>query len=95
MAGTIDYPDSPPVAYAVFAHCFTCSRHVPAASRVCKTLAEHGIAALRFDFPGLGQSEGEFEDTTFTTNVEDIIAASRWLADNHEAPQLLVGEVQD
>jgi putative redox protein len=91
MAGTIDYPDSPPVAYAVFAHCFTCSRHVPAASRVCKTLAEHGIAALRFDFPGLGQSEGEFEDTTFTTNVEDIIAASRWLADNHEAPQLLVG----
>ncbi|QGU04550.1 Alpha/beta hydrolase family protein [Corynebacterium comes] len=91
MAGTIDYPDSPPIAYAVFAHCFTCSRHVPAASRVCKTLAEHGIAALRFDFPGLGQSEGDFGDTTFTTNVDDIVAASRWLADNHEAPQLLLG----
>lgn len=91
MAGTIDYPDSRPIAYAIFAHCFTCSRHVPAASRVCKTLAEHGIAALRFDFPGLGQSDGEFGDTTFTTNVEDIIAASRWLEDNHEAPQLLIG----
>lgn len=91
MAGTIDYPDTPPIAYAVFAHCFTCSRFVPAASRVCKTLAEHGIAALRFDFPGLGQSEGDFGDTTFTTNVDDIIAASRWLAENHEAPQLLIG----
>ena len=91
MAGTIDYPDSPPIAYAVFAHCFTCSRHVPAASRVCKTLAEHGIAALRFDFPGLGQSEGKFEDTTFSTNVDDIIAASQWLVDNHAAPQLLLG----
>lgn len=91
MAGTIDFPDSTPIAYAVFAHCFTCSRFAPAASRVCKTLAEHGIAALRFDFPGLGQSEGEFADTCFSQNVADIIAASDWLTENYEAPQLLVG----
>lgn len=91
MAGTIDLPDSQPVAYAIFAHCFTCSRFSPAASRVCKTLAEHGIAALRFDFPGLGQSEGEFSDTTFSSNVDDLIAASDWLTEHYEAPQLLVG----
>lgn len=91
MAGTLDLPDTPPIAYAVFAHCFTCSRFVPAASRVCKTLAEHGIACLRFDFPGLGQSEGDFADTTFTTNVDDLIAATQWLAAEYEAPQLLLG----
>ena len=91
MAGTLDLPDTPPIAYAVFAHCFTCSRFVPAASRVCKTLAEHGIACLRFDFPGLGQSEGDFADTTFTTNVDDLIAATQWLAEEYEAPQLLLG----
>lgn len=91
MAGTIDLPDTPPIAYAIFAHCFTCSRFVPAASRVCKTLAEHGIACLRFDFPGLGQSEGEFADTSFTTNVDDIIAAAEWLTREYEAPQLLMG----
>jgi putative redox protein len=91
MAGTLDLPDTPPVAFAIFAHCFTCSRFVPAASRVCKTLAEHGIACLRFDFPGLGQSEGEFSDTTFSSNVEDLIAAAEWLTREHEAPQLLLG----
>ncbi len=91
MAGTIDFPDAEPVGFAIFAHCFTCSRFAPAASRVCKTLAEHGIAALRFDFPGLGQSEGDFADTSFTQNVDDIVAASDWLTANYEAPQLLVG----
>ena len=69
MAGTIDLPDTPPIAYAIFAHCFTCSRFVPAASRVCKTLAEHGIACLRFDFPGLGQSEGEFAPSPPTSTT--------------------------
>ncbi|WP_197714703.1 bifunctional alpha/beta hydrolase/OsmC family protein [Corynebacterium alimapuense] len=91
MTGTIDFPDGEPVAYAIFAHCFTCSRFAPAASRVCKTLSEHGIAALRFDFPGLGQSEGNFADTSFSSNVADIIAASDWLTENYSAPQLLVG----
>lgn len=91
MAGTIDFPDAEPVGFAIFAHCFTCSRFAPAASRVCKTLAEHGIAALRFDFPGLGQSEGDFADTSFTQNVDDLVAASDWLTAHYEAPQLLVG----
>lgn len=91
MTGTIDFPDSPPKAYAMFAHCFTGSRFTPAAARVCKTLAEYGIASLRFDFPGLGQSEGEFSDTTFSSNVEDIKSAYAWMAENYAAPQLLIG----
>ncbi|MDO5511551.1 alpha/beta fold hydrolase [Corynebacterium sp.] len=81
LPGTLDLPDTPPVAYAVFAHCFTCSRFVPAASRVCKTLAAAGIACLRFDFSELG----------FTSNVEELVAAAEWLAAKHEAPQLLLG----
>lgn len=91
MAGTIDTPDSPPVAYAMFAHCFTGSRFTPAAARVSKTLTEFGIATLRFDFPGLGQSEGEFSETTFSSNVEDIKTAYEWMRANYAAPQLLVG----
>lgn len=91
MAATLDLPDTEPRAYAIFAHCFTGSRFTPAASRVCKTLAERGIACLRFDFPGLGQSEGNFHETSFSENVEDIHAAARWLEEHHTAPQLLIG----
>ncbi|WP_167382171.1 bifunctional alpha/beta hydrolase/OsmC family protein [Corynebacterium suranareeae] len=91
MAATLDLPDTQPIAYAMFAHCFTGSRFTPAAARVSKTLAESGIACLRFDFPGLGQSEGVFSQTTFNSNVDDIVAASEWLAENYSAPQLLIG----
>ncbi|ADK28792.1 bifunctional alpha/beta hydrolase/OsmC family protein [Corynebacterium pseudotuberculosis] len=91
MAGTIDFPDAPPAAFALFAHCFTGSRFTPAAARVSKTLADLGIACLRFDFPGLGQSEGNFAETCFSENVEDIRAAAQWLKDNYTAPQLLIG----
>lgn len=91
MAGTIDMPDSPPKAYAMFAHCFTGSRFTPAAARVSKTLTDFGIATLRFDFPGLGQSEGDFAETSFSSNVEDIKVAFEWMRDNYAAPQLLVG----
>lgn len=91
MAGTIDQPDHPAEAYAIFAHCFAGSRHTPGASRISKKLTEHGIATLRFDFPGLGQSEGDFRNTSFSQNVDDIVAASRWLAENYRAPQLLMG----
>ncbi len=91
MTGTIDFPDTPPKAYAMFAHCFTGSRFTPAAARVCKTLAEYGIASLRFDFPGLGQSEGEFAETSFSSNVEDIKSAYEWMSQHYSAPQLLVG----
>ncbi len=91
MAGTIDRPDGPAEAYAIFAHCFAGSRHTPGASRIAKRLTEHGIATLRFDFPGLGQSEGEFRDTSFSENVDDIVAAALWMEENYKAPQLLMG----
>lgn len=91
MAGTIDFPDSPPQAFAIFAHCFAGSRHTPGAARVSKQLTNFGIATLRFDFPGLGQSEGNFADTCFSQNVADIQAAADWLAANYSAPQVLMG----
>lgn len=91
IAGTIDFPDSPPKAYALFAHCFAGHRHTPGAARVSKQLTDFGIACLRFDFPGLGQSEGEFADTSFSENVADIRAAATWLSTEYNAPQLLVG----
>ncbi|AKK03083.1 alpha/beta hydrolase family protein [Corynebacterium epidermidicanis] len=91
LAATLDMPDTIPQAYALFSHCFAGSRFTPAAARTSKWLAEHGIACLRFDYPGLGQSEGEFGDTSFSMNVEDLKAAAAWLADNYAAPQLLIG----
>ena len=91
IAGTIDFPDSHPQAFAIFAHCFAGSRHTPGAARVSKQLTNFGIATLRFDFPGLGQSEGDFADTCFSQNVADIQAAADWLAQNYSAPQLLMG----
>lgn len=84
-------PDSEPVAWALFSHCFTGSRFTPAASRVCKTLAEAGVACLRFDFPGLGQSEGKFEQTSFSMNVDDLVSAYSWLEETFEAPKILIG----
>lgn len=91
LAATLDLPDTPTRAYAIFAHGFGGSRHTPAASRTSKRLTEHGIGTLRFDFAGLGQSQGEFTETSLTSNVQDIMAAATWLADHHSAPQLLVG----
>ena len=91
LAATIDRPDAPAQAYAIFAHCFAGSRHTPAASRISKRLTEHGIATLRFDFPGLGQSEGEFKDTSFTQNVDDIVAVAQWMDEHFTAPQLIMG----
>lgn len=91
LAGTIDFPATEPVAFAIFAHCFAGSRHTPGASRVSKRLTEFGIATLRFDFPGLGQSSGEFAETSFSQNAEDVKAAFAWLEEHYRAPQLLIG----
>ncbi|MDN6098603.1 bifunctional alpha/beta hydrolase/OsmC family protein [Corynebacterium flavescens] len=91
MAGTIDFPDAPPKAFALFAHCFAGSRHTPGAARTSKQLTNFGIATLRFDFPGLGQSAGNFAETSFSQNVRDICAAAQWLEENYQAPQLLMG----
>ena len=91
LVGTLDLPVGTPSATAVFAHCFTCSRDSHAAARISTALAGLGIAVLRFDFTGLGASGGDFADTTFTSNVGDLEAAARWLADRHGGPHLLVG----
>ncbi|WP_170770456.1 bifunctional alpha/beta hydrolase/OsmC family protein [Ruegeria lacuscaerulensis] len=91
LAARLDLPDGPVLATALFAHCFTCSKDIPAARRIAARLAGMGIAVLRFDFTGLGHSEGEFANTTFTSNVEDLIAASHYLAGRDMAPSLLIG----
>lgn len=91
LAATMDRPDGPAKAYAIFAHCFAGSRHTPGASRISKRLTEHGIATLRFDFPGLGQSEGEFAETSFSQNVDDIVAVAQWMEEHFTAPQLIMG----
>lgn len=91
LAARLDLPDGEPVAYALFAHCFTCSKDVFAAARISSGLAERGIAVLRFDFTGLGASAGEFANTSFSSNVADLEAAAAWLSDHHGAPALLIG----
>ncbi|MCB1152185.1 alpha/beta fold hydrolase [bacterium] len=91
LAARLDKPNGKPVAYAVFAHCFTCSKDVAAAGRISRMLAEQGIAVLRFDFTGLGHSEGEFENTNFSSNKQDLIAAANYLRQNLQAPKLLIG----
>lgn len=91
LAGRLHLPPTAPRAFAVFAHCFTCGKDVHAAVRVSAALAEAGIATLRFDFTGLGESEGDFAGTTFSGNVDDLVAACDWLRRTHQAPRLLVG----
>ncbi len=87
----VDMPGGTPRAYALFAHCFTCSKDIFAAARVSAGLAERGIAVLRFDFTGLGHSDGEFANTNFSSNVGDLVAAANWLTENHETPSFLIG----
>ncbi|MFQ6547784.1 alpha/beta fold hydrolase [Aestuariibius sp. 2305UL40-4] len=91
LAARLDLPDGPPKATALFAHCFTCSKDIPAARRISARLAALGIAVLRFDFTGLGHSKGEFENTNFTSNVADLRLAAQALADRGLAPQLIIG----
>ncbi len=91
LAGRLDLPESPAKAFALFAHCFTCSKDLRAAGLMAKKLNEHGIGVLRFDFTGLGHSDGEFANTNFSSNVNDLKLAADWLRQNHAAPQVLVG----
>lgn len=91
LSARLDLPDGPHLATALFAHCFTCSKDIPAARRIAARLSSMGIAVLRFDFTGLGHSEGEFENTTFTTNVGDLLAAAAELAKRGMAPSLIIG----
>jgi uncharacterized OsmC-like protein/alpha-beta hydrolase superfamily lysophospholipase len=92
LAGRIEVPeDGEPAAFALFAHCFTCSKDLKSAGGICRELTARGIAVLRFDFTGLGESEGEFADTNFSSNVADLVAAAGFLRRERRAPALLVG----
>src|SRR5207245_9827062 len=91
LAARLEAPAERPRAYALFAHCFTCSKDSKAATYISAALAERGIAVLRFDFTGLGGSEGDFASTNFSSNVQDLVAAADYLRKNHAAPSLLIG----
>ncbi|MEL6760581.1 MAG: alpha/beta fold hydrolase [Myxococcota bacterium] len=91
LAARLDLPAGPPSAYALFAHCFTCSKDIVAASRIARALAEHGIAVVRFDFTGLGSSDGDFAHTNFSSNVADLIAAANFMREELKAPAIMIG----
>jgi uncharacterized OsmC-like protein/pimeloyl-ACP methyl ester carboxylesterase len=91
LAAALDLPDGPVHAYALFAHCFTCGKDVLAAKRIAVALAAKGIAVLRFDFTGLGSSEGDFANSTFSSNVADLVHAANHLRETRQAPAILIG----
>jgi uncharacterized OsmC-like protein/alpha/beta superfamily hydrolase len=92
LSARLELPeDERPLAYALFAHCFTCSKDLSAAVYIARALSSRRIAVLRFDFTGLGESEGEFAATTFSSEVSDLVAAARFLEQEYEAPRLLIG----
>ncbi len=92
LAGLLELPEGGSArAYALFAHCFTCGKDIAAASRISRALAARGIAVLRFDFTGLGNSDGDFANTNFSSNVDDLMRAAAALEAQYEAPQMLIG----
>ena len=91
LSGIMEWPAGVPQAFALFSHCFTCGKDLKATVRISRRLAEHGVAVLRYDFTGLGDSDGDFSQTNFTTNCQDIEAAARFLQEKHSAPSLLIG----
>lgn len=91
LTALLEMPEDNPQAFAVFAHCFTCNKNLSAVHNISKALNQNGIAVLRFDFTGLGESEGDFADTNFSSNVEDLVAACNYLQQHHQAPSLLIG----
>lgn len=92
LSGKIDFPlSSKPKAFALFAHCFTCSKDLNVVNNIGLSLTQENIAVLRFDFTGLGQSEGDFSDSNFSSNIADLVAAYQFLEKNYDAPQILIG----
>ena len=92
LAGVMHRPDAGEIrACVLFAHCFTCTKNIKAAFTIAEALAKGGIGVFRFDFTGLGESEGEFADTHFSSNVQDLVDAAEFMADQFMAPEILVG----
>lgn len=92
LSARLDFPsENTPAAYALFAHCFTCSKNLKAIAHISRALTREGIAVMRFDFTGLGESEGDFGETTFSSNVGDLITAAQFMDANFEAPKILIG----
>ena len=92
LSARLDVPaDNHPVAYALFAHCFTCNKNLKAVNSISRCLMQKGFAVLRFDFTGLGESEGDFADTNFSSNVDDLLSAARFLEEKYQSPNLMVG----
>ncbi|HEX6231530.1 MAG TPA: alpha/beta hydrolase [Jiangellaceae bacterium] len=91
LAGRLDWPTGRPRAVALFAHCFTCGKDVVAASRISRTLTQLDVAVMRFDFTGLGESDGEFANANFSSNVTDLVRAADHLRDTVVPPSLLIG----
>lgn len=91
LAGLLEQPDAQPVATVLMAHCFTCGKDIAAASRIARALVKQGFAVMRFDFTGLGNSDGDFANTNFTSNVNDLVAAADFLRSENLAPSVLIG----
>ncbi len=92
LSARLDLPlDGKPIAYALFAHCFTCSKNLKAIAYISRALTREGVAVMRFDFTGLGESEGDFGETTFSSNVGDLITAAQFMDAKFEAPKILIG----
>jgi len=91
LSARLDLPDSEPRAYALLAHCFTCNKSLKAAGHIAKGLVDQNIAVCRFDFTGLGESEGDFSNTNFTSNVQDILSAANFMEEQGYAAHILVG----
>ena len=92
LGARLDLPlEGRPLAYAIFAHCFTCTKNIKAAAHISRSLTKQRIAVLRFDFTGLGDSEGDFAETNFTSNVSDLLEVAHYLEEEFEAPKLLIG----
>lgn len=91
LSAKLDSSEESNSEFALFAHCFTCSKNLKAVGHITKSLAKRGISTLRFDFTGLGQSEGEFANTNFSSNVEDLVAAAKYMESEFKAPALLIG----
>ena len=91
LSGRLDLPDGPVLAHALFAHCFTCTRNSTAAVRVSRALTARGFGVLRFDFTGLGESGGDFSDSSFSGSIADLVAAAEAMEAAGIAPELLIG----